>query len=118
MTPEEAIAFGQKHVAVWNRHDLDEIMDMYSDDVELTSPLAVQIAGVATLSGRPALRDYFSAGLEKYPELRFDLLDVLHGEESVTLYFRSIGGRMVAEVLFVRDGLVQKVFAHYSASAA
>jgi ketosteroid isomerase-like protein len=114
-TPEDAIAYVDHHVEVWNRHDLDEILALYAEDVELTSPLARDVVGSATVRGHEALRDYFGTALKANPDLRFEVHDILRGEDTITFYMRSVGGRMVAEVLFINpDGRIGKVFAHYS----
>lgn len=111
-----ACRWAEHHVATWNGHDLDEILALYRKDAELESPLAVNLVGSPRVEGFEALRAYFGAALERYPELRFELLDVLAGVGSVTLYFESIGGRSVAEVCFVDDdGRIARVLAHYTA---
>lgn len=118
-TAADAIAYVDHHVDVWNRHNLEEILDLYADDVELTSPLARDVVGSAVVRGREGLREYFGTALKANPELTFIVHDVLRGEDSITFYMSSIGGRKVAEVLFVNpDGRVGKVFAHYSCERA
>jgi hypothetical protein len=115
VTPEEAITFGEKHCAVWNRHDLDAILDLYSEDVEVASPLAAALTGGGVLRGRAAMRSYFATALEKYPDLEFKLLNTLLCVDSVALYFTSVSDQPVAEVLLLDDdGKILKVFAHYS----
>lgn len=115
-TENEAISFVEHHIAVWNRHDLEEILKLYAEDVELVSPFADKVVGSYTVRGRDGLREYFGAALVKNPELKFEMVDVLRGLDTVTIYMRSVGGRMVAEVLFVNpDGLIGKVLAHYTA---
>lgn len=114
-TPADAIAYVDHHVEVWNRHNLDEIVALYAENVELTSPLAVDVVGSAVVRGRDGLREYFGTALAANPDLTFVVHDVLRGENSITFYMSSLGGRKVAEVLFVNpDGLVGKVVAHYS----
>ena len=115
MTDAEAIAFAQKHVAIWNSHEIDRIMDLYSDDAQLASPLAKTLTGDGILRGKPALRAYFADALATYPELEFELITTLRSVESITLYFKSIAGRIVAEVLFLdRTGRIARVYAHYA----
>ena len=114
-TPQDAIANVEHHVEVWNQHNLDNILALYADDVELTSPLAVDVVGSAVVRGRDGLREYFGTALKANPDLRFVVHDVLRGEDSITFYMSSLGGRKVAEVLFINpDGLIGKVVAHYS----
>jgi hypothetical protein len=115
MTDSEALAFARHHVAVWNSHDLEQILDLYTDDAELTSPLATGHTGGTVVKGRERLRQYFAAALNKYPRLHFELLNTLRCVNSVTLYFTSVSDRPVAEVLFLdANHKISKVFAHYS----
>jgi ketosteroid isomerase-like protein len=111
----DAVAFVDHHIAVWNSHRLDEIVALYAEDAELFSPLAASVTGSEVVRGRAALRDYFGRALTAYPDLNFELIDVLRGVESVTIYMRGAGDRLVAEVLFVdADRLVRRVVAHYT----
>jgi hypothetical protein len=111
----DAVAFVDHHIEVWNSHRLDDIVALYAEDADLLSPLAATVTGSEVVRGRDALRDYFSRALTAYPDLRFEVLDVLRGVESVTIYMRGAGGKLVAEVLFIDpDRLVRRVVAHYS----
>lgn len=114
MTPAEAVKFAEKHVATWNAHDLEAILDMYSEDAELRSPLAATLMGDGVVRGREGLRAYFEQGLKRYPDLRFELVDTFLCQDSVTLLFKGAGGRLVCEVLFVNAARkVERVYAHY-----
>jgi ketosteroid isomerase-like protein len=113
----EARRFAEDWIGAWNSHELDRILAHYSDAVRFASPFVARLAGEpgGILRGKPALRSYFREGLKAYPDLRFELLDVLVGVESVTLYYRSVGGRMAAEVMRrTEGGEVSEVQAHYS----
>lgn len=115
MTDEQALAFANKHVAIWNAHDLEQIMSLYAEQAELHSPLAEAIMGARVVRGKPKLREYFARALARYPTLRFELLNTLRGVDSVTLYFKSIRPEPVAEVIFLDvQGKIVKVLAHYS----
>lgn len=114
MTPTEAVKFAEKHVATWNAHHLEAILDLYSEDAELRSPLAATLMGDAVVRGRDGLRGYFARGFESYPDLRFELIDTFLCQSSVTLLFKGAGGKLVCEVLFVNEaGKVERVYAHY-----
>src|SRR5690242_6407376 len=114
MDPQKAKAFAEKHVLTWNSHDLEEILAMYADDIQLSSPLAVKVMGRSLIQGKTELREYFRKGLEKYPNLQFRLLNTLYGAESLALYFTSIDDNPVAEVITLADdGRIRKVAAHY-----
>src|SRR5215470_18334711 len=80
-TESEAKGFARQWVAAWNSHDLDAIMSHYDAAVVLISPVAAKILDdpSGTVEGNAALRNYFERGLELYPNLHFELLDVMHG---------------------------------------
>lgn len=117
ITTEQARQLANDWIAAWNAHDLDRILALYTDDFEMASPYIVQIARRADgrLRGKAAVGDYWRKALEKYPDLHFDLIDVLVGADSVVLYYRSLGGRMAAEI-FVLDsaGCIASAAAHYA----
>src|SRR5262249_3324339 len=105
-------------IAAWNAHDLDAILQQYTDTVAFTSPFVARLlgAGQDTVHGKAALRDYFARALATYPDLRFELRTVLVGVDSLTLYYASVGGRLAAEVMLLdANGLVERVLAHYTA---
>ncbi|NJD04926.1 MAG: cupin domain-containing protein [Methylococcaceae bacterium] len=108
--------FAETWIDAWNRHDLEAVLAHYADDAEFSSPLIVEFIGEpgGTLKGKPAIRAYWAKGLERIPELRFQLLDVLPGIDQVTLYYRGHRG-MVAECCqFDGMGQVVRASASYS----
>jgi ketosteroid isomerase-like protein len=118
MTKDEAWKLANHWAEAWNSHDLDAIMEHYDDDVELTSPVAAQLLGVpeGRVAGRAAVRAYFQRGLQAYPELRFELQDVLWGLNSLVLYYTNQKGTKTAEFMeLFPAGQVARVVAHYSA---
>jgi predicted ester cyclase len=118
MTNDEARKLANDWVAAWNAHDLDLIMTHYEDAIELTSPAAAQLLGTpdGRVVGKPNLRAYFQRGLEAYPELRFQLEDVLWGLNSVVLYYTNQKGSRTAEFMELSaNGKVARVVANYNA---
>ena len=116
MTKEEAWALAKEWVAAWNAHDLEAVLAHYDDAVELTSPVAARLLGIADgmVRGKEALRAYFQRGLAAYPDLRFHLEDVLWGLNSVVLYYKNQRGTQVAEFMGLSAaGKVVRVIAHY-----
>ncbi len=108
--------FAADWYASWNAHDLDRMLAHYREDVVFTSPFVARLGfgPDGRLTGKEKLRAYFSAGLERFPDLRFEPLALLTGSESVVLYYRSVEGRLSAEMMLLdSDGLVREVFAHY-----
>jgi hypothetical protein len=116
LTTNEARNLADHWVAAWNAHDLDSIMTHYEDAVELTSPVAAQLLGTSDgqVIGKASLRAYFQRGLEAYPELHFQLADVLCGLNSVVLYYTNQKGTRTAEFMELSSmGKVARVVANY-----
>jgi predicted ester cyclase len=116
LTAAEAHAFAEHWIAAWNAHDLERILTHYSEDVELTSPVVVQLLGVAdgTVRGKGALRAYFARGLAAFPQLRFTLERVAWGVQSVVLVYANQRGTRTAEFMeLAPDGKVLRVVANY-----
>ncbi len=104
-------------IDAWNRHDLDSILSHYAEDVEFTSPFVEKLMGEAsgTIKGKIKLRAYFRKGLDAYPDLKFELLNILTGVKSLTLYYRSVKGMLAAEVMFLdSEGRIERVIVHYA----
>lgn len=109
--------FALDWIESWNSHDLDRILSHYSDQFEMSSPKIIQIAGEpsGTLKGKRAVGSYWTKALELIPDLRFELVTTLIGVGSITLYYKSAGGQLAAEVFyFGPDHKVFKAYAHYS----
>ncbi|MFZ0318858.1 MAG: nuclear transport factor 2 family protein [Candidatus Sulfotelmatobacter sp.] len=116
MTTDEAKKLASHWLASWNAHNLDSIMTHYEDSVELTSPVAAQLLGTpdGKVVGKVSLRAYFQRGLEAYPELHFQLTDVLCGLNSIVLYYTNPKGTRTAEFMELSaTGKVAKVVANY-----
>jgi predicted ester cyclase len=109
--------FAQEWVEAWNSHDLDRIMDHYDDQVVLISPVALTLLnnGSGIVQGKLALRDYFLRGLKAYPDLRFDLIDVLWGVETIIVFYsNNVRDSKSGEVMqFSPTGKVSRVWANY-----
>jgi predicted ester cyclase len=109
--------FVRDWINAWNSREIEVILSHYAEDVEFTSPFVVRLLNQpdGTLHGLTDLRSYFLKGLETYPDLRFELIEVLEGVNSVTLYYHSVKNLMSAEVMVLDEkGKISKVLAHYS----
>jgi hypothetical protein len=109
--------FAQHWIAAWNSHDLDAIMSHYAPEVVLTSPTAAKLLNdpSGSVTGKEAVRRYFERGLEAYPNLTFELLDVMWGISSVILYYRNQKGTRTGEFMeFDANRKVVRVIANYS----
>ena len=115
LSDAESLEFARKHVEIWNSHELVAIVELYTETAELVSPLAASLSGASEIRGRAALREYFARGLEKYPDLKFEIIDTFRCQSSVALLYYGAGRRRVTEVMFLRnDHKIERVFAHYS----
>lgn len=116
LSESEAREFAAHWIAAWNAHDLEAILSHYSSQVKLTSPVAAKRFNdpAGTVAGIEALQNYFKLGLEAYPQLRFELLDVMWGISSVVLYYKNHIGTMTGEFMELdSSGKVIRVVANY-----
>jgi len=109
--------FAQEWVDAWNSHDLDRILAHYDDDIRLVSPVARKLLNNdnGVVEGKAALRDYFHRGLKAFPDLQFDLIEVLWGVETIVVYYANKArGTKTAEVMQLTSaGKVRCVWANY-----
>jgi steroid delta-isomerase-like uncharacterized protein len=117
ITEDKARNLAAHWVEAWNSHDLAEIMSHYAEDVVLVSPVAARILNdpLGTVKGKDALRAYFKKGLEAYPNLKFDLLDMMWGLSSFVLYYVNQKGTKTGEFMELdSSGKVVRVVANYN----
>lgn len=108
MDHDHAWKFAKQWEADWNSRDVERILSRYSDDVVFESPHVAAWLGEPTgeVRGKQALRDYWSEGLARRPELHFSVLDVRVAVGTIVIDYPNEPGVRVAEVLRLRDGLV------------
>ena len=118
MSPELAIkTFALEWIDAWNSRNLDTIMSHYDDDVVLTSPVAAKLLNRPSgiVRGKLAVREYFRRGVEVYPDLNFELLDVMHGLHSIVICYRNQKGTRTAEFMELGEKeKIIRVVANYS----
>ena len=108
MSTPAPLHFADLWIHAWNSRDIEAVLVHYADDVVFTSPTARRFVPKSggTVRGKDALRSYWTVALEGNPELRFELIDVYVGVETLVLHYRNQVGGMVIEVLTFRDGVV------------
>lgn len=110
-------AFAQAWVAAWNTHDVEVVLAHYAEEVVFTSAVSTRYTGDPTgkVTGKPALRAYWSQALAAMPDLRFDLRAAYAGPDGVAIrYFNSrTQGEVVEVARFNADGLVIESAAYY-----
>ncbi len=109
-----------KWVKAWNDHDLDAILSLYADELEFSSPKIKVILGEnknCKITSKSELRAYFSAGLERFPGLKFNITDFIVSNNKVVLeYSANLDGKSILSVIEkfeFEDGLVKKSGAYY-----
>lgn len=101
----------------WNSHDLTRILAHYTDDIAFRSRKAIPITGSGTIAGKPALRAYWAAALDKQPDLQFKVQTVFHGHDMLVLTYTNHKGVLAAETLyFNEDGRVYQAAACHEAA--
>jgi ketosteroid isomerase-like protein len=115
LTKDEAYGLAQHWIQAWNSHDIDAILSHYSEDVVLVSPVAAKLLGdpAGTVKGKASLRAYFQKGLEFYPQLKFNLIDVMWGLSSLVLYYTNQNSTKSGEFMEIKDGKITRVVANY-----
>ena len=100
MVPE---GFAQDWEDAWNAHDLDRIMGHYRTDIQFRSRKAIALTGSGELHGAEALRAYWSAALDRQPDLKFRVIDVFEGHEMLVISYENHKGVLAAETLYFDD---------------
>ncbi len=103
--PQWAQAFAEDWIASWNAHDMERILSHYTDDFEMSSPLIVERLGLpeGKLKGKEAVGEYWLPSLSIDPPLQFELITVFFGIEEITIYYKNVGRRVVAETLCINS---------------
>lgn len=109
--------FAAAWIEAWNARDLPRILGHYTDDFQMASPRIVEVAGEASgvLRGKEAVGVYWRKALDRSPDLRFELIAVFTGSQSVAIHYRNQTGRLAVETFeFAADGRVARAAAHYA----
>ena len=85
----------------WNAHDLEAVLGHFAEGATFTSPVAARIVegSNGVVRGKAALRDYWREGLIRIPDLRFDLIGIYLGVDTIVINYRNQNGGLVNEVL-------------------
>ena len=108
--------FANDWIAAWNSHDLARILEHYAESFEMSSPIIKQLADEPSgkLKGKNAVGAYWAKALTLMPDLHFDLLTVLIGVDSITLYYKGARGLSAEVFFFDNNQKVIKAVAHYA----
>jgi hypothetical protein len=101
MSIPEPTHFAQEWLAAWNAHDLEALLAHFAEDVVFTSPVAAQLltGSDGVIRGKSALRAYWTEGLRRIPDLKFELVGVYTGVQAIVINYRNQRGGLVNEVM-------------------
>ncbi len=93
----------------WNTHALERVLAHFHDDVTFTSPVAATVlpGSGGVLHGKPALREYWTKGLELIPDLHFTVEATYVGVTALVIGYRNQRGVLVEEVLVFDGDLIR-----------
>lgn len=117
LTKATAYQFAHEWIEAWNSHDLNGVLEHYTDDFEMSTPFIAKFMNElsGTLYGKEAVKAYWQQALQKIPDLHFELIEVLYSVDSLCIYYNSVLGlRAVEWFLFDSNGKVKKAIAHYN----
>jgi len=112
----QAEEFAVEWIDAWNAHDLERVLSHYTDEFELSSPFIIsqehEPSGV--LKGKNKIRAYWQSALARFPDLRFELIGIFSGAQSVAIYYKAVLGKTGMEVfIFDENRKVCRSVAHY-----
>jgi len=97
----------------WNTRSLDLIMSHYTDDAVFVSPsvLVRQPGSDGRVNGKAAIRELYRRAIDSFPNLRFEVEDVIERPYGVIVVYRKLGvfaerPGFTIEVFETSDGLI------------
>ena len=103
-------AFAAEWLAAWNAHDIEAVLEHFHEDAVFTSPFAAQLLPEThgRLTGKPAIRAYWTAGIARIPDLHFTLDTVFVGVDSIVIAYVNQKQVRVSEILkFAGDRVIE-----------
>lgn len=102
--------FAREWMAAWNARDLEAVLAHFSDDAMFSSPVALRMGhGIdGVLTGKDAIRQYWTAALALKPALPFTVRSVHAGVNVLAIAFDMHDGKQRTEILIFEGGLVRR----------
>jgi ketosteroid isomerase-like protein len=106
-------AFVRQFSRVWNEHDLDGIIAMFTDDVVFEASFGEQPWGTRAV-GKAAARELIASMIERVPDIRWDEIRHFVSPEHATVESVTTGSPRdgagfevhLVDVLTLRDGKI------------
>ena len=104
----DPLAFSHEWEAAWNRGDVEAVLEHFHDDAVFTSAIAWQLgfADDGVVTGKAALRAYWTTALTKNPGLHFEITAIYGGVRTLVIAYKTQAGTDRVEVLTFKDRLV------------
>ncbi len=104
--------FARAWIDAWNSQDLERFLGWYAEDVVFSSPTALRFEpdSAGTITGKPALRRYWSRALAANPDLHFELQGCYRGVDALAIHYATPQGQRVIELMLFTDGLISAGF--------
>jgi hypothetical protein len=112
MSAEQNKEIAIKWFAAFNDHNLENLLNLYSDTAEHFSPkLKVrQPETHGLIKGKPALRSWWQDSFDRLPTLKYEVKKLTTGDEQVFMeYIRHVEGEEdmnVREILEIKNGKI------------
>jgi hypothetical protein len=114
--------FVQDWLEGWNTRDLDRMMHHYAETAVFQSPsvLVLRPGSDGCVRGRAAIREFYANALARFPQLRFELEDVIERPYGVIVVYYKLGvfadrPGLTVEVFETTDGLVTRNVVYWGA---
>jgi hypothetical protein len=100
--------FADAWAAAWNAHDIEAVLAHFHDDATSSSPFAALVLpeSQGRLIGTAAIRDYWTIGIARIPDLHFTIDAVFVGIDCIVIAYLNQRQARVSEVLKFAGALV------------
>jgi ketosteroid isomerase-like protein len=113
----------EKWINAWNNHDLKNVLSLYSDNIEFSSPKIKVVfpeRKSSIVTNKSELEEYWTKALKNFPRLHFiPKQTVIQGNVCIFEYYATLDGENKTSVIekfeFQDDGLVKKSSVFYGA---
>jgi hypothetical protein len=105
MDATKALDAAREWIDAWNAHDARRVVDHFTDDVVVSSPLVAdrRPGSHGMLRGKDAVLAYYEEGLALTPDLQFSLVAACVGIGELVIVYRNHRGLLVTESMHFDD---------------
>jgi len=109
MTMPDPRRYAEEWIEAWNARDVEAVLAHFHDNAVFSSPIALKLGHgtQGAVSGKDAIRRYWTSALQLNPELRFRIDSVHAGVNALVIGFMTQDDVSRAEILIFENGLVR-----------